>query len=444
MIRVLHITPHLGGGVGKALSGLARQAAGENAGVSHRFICLETLEKTQFVEAITALGDPNFAVEVCPSPERLRAAIAEADIVQFEFWNHPLLPKSLCEAELPPHRALFWCHISGLGTPSIPAGLPAIADRFLFTSECSLANPAFAGLSDAEKQNLGVVSSAGLADLPPIAQRRDRPPRLGYVGTLSFAKLHPRFVEFLAAVPLADLRVTLIGDIANRAELAAQCAAVGRPDLLAFAGYSEDIVAELAELDILVYLLNPLHYGTAENALVEAMAMGVVPIVLDNPAESRIVTDGRTGLVVNNPGEFAEALSDLIKRPEQRLALAQQSAEFARNRYTFAEMSAGLNAHYLDLMNTEKRHHAYAAAFGARPCDWFKAFQSPNGPYADDGSLATGADLAHGEFEHSKGSVFHFMKYFPDNPRLRAWSRALADLPRSEPGEPRNLRQTLA
>ncbi|NJA06638.1 glycosyltransferase family 4 protein [Methylococcaceae bacterium WWC4] len=441
MIRVLHITPHLGGGVGKALSGLARQAAGENAGVSHRFICLEALEKTQFVEAITSLGDPNFAVEVCPSPDRLRVAMAEADIVQFEFWNHPLLPKYLCEAELPPHRALFWCHISGLGNPRIPAGLAAIADRWVFTSACSLDNPVFADLSDAERQSLGVVSSAGLADLPPLPQRLGRPPRLGYVGTLNFAKLHPRFVEFLAAVPLADLRVKLLGDIANRAQLQARCIAAGRPELLEFAGYSEDIVAELAELDILVYLLNPLHYGTAENALIEAMAMGVVPIVLDNPAERRIVTHGQTGLVVNGPADFAEALSDLINQPERRRALAQQAAEFARTRYTFAEMTAGLNTHYLDLMNAEKRQPAYAAVFGNRPCDWFKAFQNPNGPYADDGSIPAGADLAHGDFERSKGSVFHFLKYFPDNPRLRSWSRALAEPLRSAP---RNARQTLA
>ena len=36
--------------------------------------------------------------------------------------------------------------------------------------------------------------------------------------------------------------------------------------------------------------------------------MGIVPIVLDNPAERQIVDDGYTGLIVNSPDEFAEAL----------------------------------------------------------------------------------------------------------------------------------------
>ena len=56
MPEVLHITTHMGGGVGKVLSGVAAYAARTRAGWRHRILLLEPPEKTNFIDACRADG----------------------------------------------------------------------------------------------------------------------------------------------------------------------------------------------------------------------------------------------------------------------------------------------------------------------------------------------------------------------------------------------------
>jgi len=53
-LKILHILPHLGGGVGKALSSLVIGATGSK--IDHAFLLLEQPEKKQFLERIKELG----------------------------------------------------------------------------------------------------------------------------------------------------------------------------------------------------------------------------------------------------------------------------------------------------------------------------------------------------------------------------------------------------
>ena len=50
MPEVLHITTHMGGGVGKVLSGVASYTARMNTSYRHRILLLEQPEKTNFGE----------------------------------------------------------------------------------------------------------------------------------------------------------------------------------------------------------------------------------------------------------------------------------------------------------------------------------------------------------------------------------------------------------
>lgn len=421
MIEILHLTAHLGGGIGKALSTLV--AAARDAGVPRRHVvaCLEPPEKRQFVERIVAAGGE---VLVQPAARELAARVAAADIVQLEWWNHPATIEALCRLGAQPMRLLVWCHVSGLFNPIIPPGLLAAAQRFVFTSPCSLKA---AGVR-ADDGRFGVIASACGPDAPPPRARvAGAPLAVGYLGSLNFAKLHPDYVDYLAAVPHPDFRVRLIGDELNRQALEARCRAAARPHLLEFGGYTRDVAGELAALDVLAYLLNPRHYGTAENALVEAMAMGVVPVVLDNPAERCIVEHGRTGLVVSTPAEFAAAIAWLEEHPADRLAMAARAAQTARSRWGGAVMQAAFATQYADLMRAAKRDTAFAPVFGSTAAAWFLSCQGRAEIFAADGRIAlpAGERPSHDLLERSKGSVFHFLRHFPDSPTLGAWARAL-------------------
>ncbi|MEI6415053.1 MAG: glycosyltransferase [Pseudomonadota bacterium] len=175
---------------------------------------------------------------------------------------------------------------------------------------------------------LAVVSSGGgFGDFTEPNLDESEPLSVGYLGSLNFSKLHPEFVDYLAAVNLPNFRVRLIGDLLNRDILEQQSTRAGRPDLLEFRGYTQDVAAELRHVNVLAYLLNPRHYGTAENALLEAMSMGIVPIVLDNAAERNIVEHLCTGLVVRSPREFSEAVTWLENNPRKRVEIGRQAAD---------------------------------------------------------------------------------------------------------------------
>ena len=422
-LQVLHLTPHLGGGVGKALSALVAQ---RSAGVRHTIVCLERPEKSQFVDLVRASGGE---VVVCPGAEKLAQLVGQSDVVQLEWWNHPETISCLCRSALPPVRLLVWCHVSGLHSPIIPPGLILAAHRFVFTSACSLQAKEIAELAPRLGERIDVVSSCGgFSDLP--MSRRNGALAVAYLGSLNFAKLHPRYAEYMAAVDVPRFRVRLIGDLLNRDELDRQSASLGRPGLFDFRGYVTDTARELASVNVLAYLLNPEHYGTTENALLEAMAMGIVPVVLDNPAERIIVDDHVTGLVVNTPGEFAAAIKWLAENPEERAALGWRAAQSVRQRHQPGTMSESLEVRYRALLSSEKRRIDFRSIFGADPAQWFLSCQGDPSVFGDGGriDIVPGVFPSYGLLERTKGSVFHFHEHFPEDRSLALWAGNLERL----------------
>jgi len=424
MIRVLHLAAHAGGGVGKALSGLAVESAAVCPEIAHSFVFFEPQGKPQFLERITGCGCEVF---ISPLPSLLKRLVEEADIVQLEFWNHPLTLQALCREVLPAMRLLVWCHISGLYNPIVPPALFAAAERFLFTSPCSYESEQVTQMSTDLRGRIAVVSSCGGFDGLPWPVENDGELAIGYLGSLNFAKLHPRYVDYLAAVDKPGLTVRLIGDLTNREILERQSALVDREGMFEFRSYCTDIAAELKAINVLAYLLNPEHYGTTENALLEAMAVGIVPIVLDNPAERQIIEDHRTGLIVNTPREFAEAVIWLFQNPAERRKIGSQAAETVRSRFAVSKMVAALNSHYMELMSANKRDISFAGIFGTEPADWFLSCQGDQTYFSPTGTARP--DLKsfsiYALLEETKGTVFHFQKNFPDDIRLKQWANEL-------------------
>ena len=424
MTDILHLTPHLGGGVGKALSTLCVQALESGSTMRHTVVCLERPEKGVFLERIESAGG---RVHITPSDTKLSHLVGAADIVHLNWWNHPALFPPVCQGMLPAMRLLVWSHVSGLSSPFIPSRLLETAHRFVFTSACSLEAPGVSQARAVHPEKFAVVSSGcGLEQLPEPVFRPSATLRAGYLGSLNFGKLHPDYVDFLTEVDLPGFQVDLVGDNLTQAELTARCAARGRPDLLNFRGFRSDVATELARLDVLIYLLNPDHYGTAENALIEAMAMGVVPIVLNNPAETRIVEDGVTGVVVRSPRELSAAVTRLAEDPIWRLSLARQAAQSARSRFTAAAMELGLASLYREMTKLPKAVIDFVHLFGPTPADWFLSCQGDSSPFRADGRLdLEGRRPSNILLESSKGSVFHFRDHFPSDTRLNSWASQL-------------------
>lgn len=426
MIKLLHITAHLGGGVGKVLSSLVAESERRQDGIRHTVACLEVPEKIQFAERLQLHGGH---LLLCPTRQELTEQIWQADIVQVEWWHHPVVAGWLCGGTLPAMRLVVWSHVSGLHPPEIPPPFVAAPHRFLFTSPCSWEHPRLAALQPKVRQRIGVVySSGGFQDMPTSLDRsRNGLLQVGYVGTLNFAKLNPRLLDFVAAVRLPGFRLALIGDPTTGTELVAKAVSDGIGDRLELRGYRADVASELSHLDVLAYLLNPLHYGTTENALLEAMAMGVVPVVLDNPAERYLVTHLETGVVVDGPVAFSEALDWLAAHPDERARLSANAAHTVRTRFAVGRTADGLMTHYQAVLNEEKRSYDFRPIFGREPADWFRACQGDEAWRLSDSGASERAVGPGPSFlyERTKSSVFHYRAVYPSDARLVRWAQQL-------------------
>jgi hypothetical protein len=195
-------------------------------------------------------------------------------------------------------------------------------------------------------------------------------------------------------------------------------------------GFTDHLYEVLQNMDVFVYILNPTHYGTTENGLLEAMACGVVPVVLNNPVESSIVKNGETGIVVDSPAAFALAIKRLHDHPQLRQRMSGAASADVRSRFSIDVTERQLREHYQQLLDTPKRRYYFRNIFGKTPWEWFS---SCLGNYKDLFSLEN-IDASRHErlklsflYEKSKSSVFQFREYFPDDPMLKRWSEILED-----------------
>jgi hypothetical protein len=98
-MRILHVTPHLGGGVGKVHAALGAVLPEI---VQQTFVLLEAPRERRYIDMIEANGA---RVLVADNLADVAAMARESDIVQFEFWNHPRMFECLARAEFPAMRS---------------------------------------------------------------------------------------------------------------------------------------------------------------------------------------------------------------------------------------------------------------------------------------------------------------------------------------------------
>lgn len=430
MKTIVHIAPHYGGGVGRALESVSRIKNLENGTpLRHIFISLEIPDREAALARIKKNGAD---VIIAPSTNSLHATIMEADVLQLEWWNHPALFNAL--TAIPPvvTKTILWSHQSGTVTPIIPAQLIEISNKIVFTAPCSLRSERYRGAINSFPSKFDVISSAaGCEELPRTVRTENynKKLRYGYVGTLSYSKLHNEFVELIASVNEPKFVIEVYGDEVNKQDLKNKCAAIGRDDLLQFKGYKEDIITELQKLDVLIYLLNPRHYGTAENALIEAMAMGVVPVVMGNQAEMDIVADRSTGFIVRKPEDLSQAIEKINTNRRLLAEMSENASSTVRSKYTFKRLETKFKKLYNTILEDAASEISFRDVLGANPSDWFLSVQGESEIFGERGEIFISPDGLKQEFyDETKGSVFHYLKYFSGDEILRRWANTLTQL----------------
>jgi len=429
-VNILHIVAHLGGGVGKAISNLVISSVEQGNIYKHTIICLEENQKKYYCNKIVDSGailinTNNISV--------IKKLIDQCDILQVEWWNHPFLLKILSSINSINCRLIIWCHTSGIYNSIIPDALINICQKVVFTSSCSFKAKNITFFSNKLEKELFQVISSGTGIEKniniPFIKINDKKIRSCYVGTLNFSKLNPRFVEYLSKIEDTNFKIDLYGDVVNKEHLINQCIDLNRKDMLVFNGFKENIISELVNHNLFIYLLNERHYGTAENALLEAMSLGIAPIVLNNPAESSIIQHNKTGFIVENGNDFKEQYRVLLNNQDLKFEIGYNASEFIKKEYTVKKIYNEFVDLYNDIIKNNKVIINFVEVFGDEPYKWFLSVQEPLDIFLENDINEINAKKHLNEIlDLSKGSIMHYYKYFPFDNNIINWKNKIESI----------------
>lgn len=427
-MNILHIAAHLGGGAGKAISGIAMQGQGDFSD-THRIILLQEPEKSGYVQACREHG---VSVSVWNGNT---VDLRWADVIVVSWWNHPVMARFLRNFPAISVPVILWSHINGCHYPMLPYRLAAEFERVLFTSPYSLENPMWTG---AEREQIRKCSALvwGIGRFEPeqIEPKAAYPDRdsftVGYVGTLNYGKLHPRFFDYSRAVceRIPTARFVMAGDRDETLERDVRLA--GLEDRFSFPGYVSDVPALMSRFDVFGYLLNPEHYGTTENVLLEAMACSLPVVVLRQNVE-RFIVPTEAGYLVETPRQYADCLEKL----RRDLALRERLGRAARNhvlkQYDAGENTARFRAACCQAADRLGRNHDFSF-LGNSPWEWFRfclgererRLMEAAGALLENGSSAQLRQLLQScppiLREERKSSLRHFAAVYPQDRTLQA------------------------
>ena len=302
-MKVLHIAPHVGGGVGSVLKGFFQESARIN--VENDLYCLDYCRFNY--DDITPFGQKKQGLGYS-SVSNYVDEFKNYDVILVHYWNHPLLARALLTANWSSTKVVFWCHHSGLSEPHIiPNYIVRLASKVLFTSSSSLKAPNLKKFINRSPDRFGVVhSTSDLRAWRAIGAKRTRSnaTRRGlYLGTVAYSKMHPHSTQILARLSKMGLPINIVG---GPDQVRFQHEVHNLGGKIQVYGQVNDVLKFYEHADFFLYPLRRGHFGTGEQVILEAMAAGLPVIAFNNPAETAIIQHGETGFLAESANDFVQ------------------------------------------------------------------------------------------------------------------------------------------
>lgn len=429
---ILHVTPHMGGGVGRVLKHFV-PVSSSTGPYRHSIACLDYAN----ADALAWAGELGVDVRsrMAEEPGQLADLVAGADIVHLHWWNHPLTYAFLDRADLPAFRSVTWAHVNGYHAPHQILG-PVLdyPDLFVLGTPYSRAVPAVRKQHQSwrAKSLRAIFASSGYAHVEHVKPVAHDGFRVGYIGTVDYGKMHREYLQMHAAAEVAEMKVFVCGG-ARETELQAEAESFENAERFEIRGHIQDVGQALAEFDVFGYPLQSDHYGASEVALIEAMVCGVVPVVLANGCESHIVDHQETGIVAQSPTEFTAALEYLARNPNELARMSAAASSRARDRFHISTTVAGWHRVYEETLWRPKSRRQLTLAPRRRTdarmsqllvaslgeSEAARIFHKALHAHDDRAVIQSLAGLAPIYQGTSNGSPFQYRQFFPNDPGLQ-------------------------
>lgn len=366
MKKLLHISAHMGGGVGKAISGILK-------GLGEYDNTLLLLESTKDQKYINMCNEINIIIS--KDIKRIKEEAQKADAVILNWWCHPLFAEVFKALNNENLKLLLWSHINGLYYPYLPFEFVDMFDRLMFTSPCVFENKYWTlEENNIIRDKLEIVYGMGEFD-PCLSKHKinyqiNDKFKIAYSGTLNFSKVHGRFPEICRGIK--EILPTAEFHMFGRYDK--EFSELFDSEYVKFHGFTDDLEEILPEMDAFCYPLNPENYATTENALLEAMAAALPVIVLNNPAERNIVTNGKDGVIVDNVSNVAESVKQIYQDIDFRKLIGNNARQTVIERYNFKKNCGNFKKSVEYIISASPKKYHFSALELTKPYGYFRFF----------------------------------------------------------------------
>jgi glycosyltransferase involved in cell wall biosynthesis len=121
-------------------------------------------------------------------------------------------------------------------------------------------------------------------------------------------------------------------------------------DRIIFTGYRSDSIELVKSSD--VFVLSSIYGEAICKSVIEAMSVGVAPIITNIPGNRGLVIDGESGLVIprKDPKAIAKAIERLYRNPDEKNKLAIGAKKHIATRYHIYQAIEELEKYYKTLV----------------------------------------------------------------------------------------------
>lgn len=323
--KILHITPHFGGGVGNVIIDWIKADTFNN----HTVFCLDYLNNR--VKEEISLN--SLSIKQIPYTDPIVYDWDDYDIVLIHWWDNQLVHNLLKLVDMPPCRLIFWCH-KNYEIPNWALNYP---DLFIGTAPCQHL-----------KDYIWSVRNMELFDSAYWYGSSDNIFRVGYVG--SQKKISQNYLASVAMLP--DVEFVFIGIEETRIMNSFM-----NIRLIENITDDNELAKHYKSFSVFGYPLSKDHYGTCEQVLGEAMRSHCVPVVMNNECESYIVRNGVNGFVANTIEDYVRFIKILRDYPDIRRNMGYKARVESFIRYDHLKMINQWEDVFSKLMKQKKRAH---------------------------------------------------------------------------------------